>query len=80
MFANLCEQPAALVFFDCLVIEYYQPHIWLGEYLATPVFVGSMANQPPRRLDDSAYEVGQHLVVREKQHRRRRGDLHPNRG
>ena len=67
MLANLREQPAAIIFFDRLIVEYHQSHIWLHKYLVTHVPVGAVPNQLPRPLDDSAYEVRQRFVVREEQ-------------
>ena len=68
MLTNLREHPAAITFFDRLIVEYNESHIWLSEHLATHVFVGCMANQLPRTLDDSEYEVRQRLVIGEQQH------------
>ena len=65
---NLREHPAAIIFFDRLIVEYHQSDIWLNKNLATHVFVGSMTNQFPGPLDDSVDEIRQRLVVREKQH------------
>src|ERR1035437_7350435 len=73
--ADLLEQPAAIVFFDRLIVEYNESHIWLSEHLAAHVFVGCMADQLPRTLNDSEYELRQRLVIREEQHSGRETSL-----
>src|SRR5271154_5900361 len=56
VFANLREQPAALVVHDRLVVENHESDIWLNRHFATPALVGSAMNQLPGPLDDSEDE------------------------
>ena len=67
VFANLREDQVAITFSDRLIVEYHEPHVCLRKGLAALAQVGSMANQPPRLLDDSSYEARQFGVVREEQ-------------
>jgi len=67
VFANLREQTATIIFFDSLIVQNHQSHIWLCKHLVTHISVGAPANQLPRTLDDTQYKVRQRLVVRQEQ-------------
>jgi len=57
MSTNLCEKPAAIIFYNGMIIEYDQPDIWLSEHLTVGASGPVRPRQFPRSLDDSMHEA-----------------------